>query len=70
MSILSFEKEVITSHSEICKCGLMITRIQDKANGICAKCNPFTLKSKRVYNFGRITSNNETNLAGSPEFAR
>lgn len=70
MSILSFEKEVITSHSEICKCGLMITRSLDKANGICAKCNPFTLKSKKVYRFGRVTRDNETNLVGSPEFAR
>lgn len=70
MSILSFEKEVITSHSEICKCGLMITRSQDKANGICAKCNPFSVPSKKMYNFGRVTRNNESNLSGSPEFAR
>ncbi len=70
MSILSFEKEVITSHSEICKCGRLITKSQDKANGICAICNPFTLKSKKVYRFGRITRDNETNLTGNPEFAR
>lgn len=46
MSKLSLEEEVITSHSDICKCGRKIMRDVDKANGICRLCNPFSLSNK------------------------